>query len=233
VKKGTIIRIYIVAFIYFSASAISKCQESIEKSILSNFSGIYNDPSGYLNGRRNTFIYPPAIGNPWFMMAGQVNSMLETEKGTYHDLLLSYDILNDELILTFRDTAGMESIMINKNIIYSFSLFGVRFVNLDAGLLPESGFYEEVYNGNLKFYIKHKKILIRQSGPVQYEYRYKTLKYLVRDNKYYLVNNNRALLKTLGDKKSEVKSFLQEHQILVRSASNNELISVLKHYEGI
>ncbi len=55
-------------------------------------------------------------------MAGQVNSMLETDKGTYHDLLLSYDILNDELILTFRDTAGMESIMINKNIIHSFSL---------------------------------------------------------------------------------------------------------------
>ena len=178
-------------------------------------------------------MYPAASGNPWFMMTGQVNSILETGKGIYNDLLLSYDILNDELILTFRDTSGMESIMINKNIIYSFSLFGIRFINLDAGILPAYGFYEEVYNGSLKFYIKHRKTLLRQSGPVQYEYRYKTLKYLVRDNKYYLINNNRALLKALGDKKSEVKSFLRERQILVRSASNSELISVLRHYEGI
>jgi hypothetical protein len=233
VKKGTIIRIYIVAFIYFSASAISKCQESIEESILNRYSDIYEDPTGYLDGRRNTFIYPSAIGNPWFMIAGQVNSMLETEKGTYHDLLLGYDILNDELILTFRDTAGMESIMVNKNIIHSFGLFGARFINLETGLLPESGFYEEVYTNNLKFYIKHKKTLIRQSGPVQYEYRYKTIKYLVKDNAYFMINNNRALIKALGDKKSEVKSILREHQILVRSASNGELISVLREYEGI
>jgi hypothetical protein len=233
VKRDTITRIYLVAFILFFTYATGKCQESIEKSILNKYSEVYEDPSGYLNGRRNTFIYPAARGNPWFMMAGQVNSILETKKGTYQDLLLGYDILNDELILTFGDTSGMESIMINKNIIYSFSLFGVRFINLDAGILPESGFYEEVYNGNVKFYIKHKKTLIRISGPVQYEYRYKTLKYLVRDNKYYLVNNNLELLKALGDKKSEVKSFLREHQILFRSASNSELISVLKHYEGI
>lgn len=232
-KKVTIIRIFAVAIICFSLSAIGISQESIIKSIINKYSELYEDPLGYLDGRRNTFLYPAATGNPWFMMTGQVNSVLETTKGTYHDLLLNYDILNDQLVLTFRDTSGMESIMINKNIIHGFSLFGARFINADTVLLPEAGFYEEVYNNDIKFYIKHKKTLVRQSGPKQYEYLYRTFKYLIRNNTFFVISNNRSFLKALGDKKSSIKSFLKENQILVRSASNDEIISVLKYYEGL
>jgi hypothetical protein len=230
--KDIVFRFLIVISVCFFGFDIGNSQDTLIRSILSQYSEIYSDPSGYLDGRRNTFIYPAASGNPWFMLTGAVQTVLETNKGIYRDLLLNYDILNDELILTFRDTSGMESIMINKNIIRGFNLFGSRFINMYSVLLPDPGFYEEVYRGKLNFYIKYKKTLIRQSGPVQYEYRYNIIKYLVKENKCWTISNNRSLYNALGDKKNEIRSFLRENQILVRSASNSELIRALRYYES-
>jgi len=203
------------------------------KSLLRDYPGVYSNPDGYINGRRNSFVYPVASGNPYYMRAGQAHPVLETVYGTYDSLLLKYDLLNDELILGFRNGDVIEEIMVNRNIVLSFSLYGVRFVHLKNGAVPVPGYYEEVYNSGIRCYIKHIKSLAGTAGTAGYEYRYGTRILLLNDGQSYNIKNNKTLLNALEDKHKEMKSFLQKNHILVRYAIAGELIRVLKFYESL
>ena len=202
-------------------------------SILDHYPGVYGKPDGYLNGRRNSFVYPAASGTPYFMLQGEHRARLQTVYGDYDSLLMKYDLLNDEVILGIGEKRGMEEIRVNKDIVQGFNLFGRKFVHLRAGVMNTPGYYEQVYDGSVKCYIKHTKTLSQTSGPIRYEYRYNTRKILMKDGKYHTVRNTSALLSVLGQHQKELKSFIRKNHILFRSASGDEMARILSYYESL
>ena len=201
--------------------------------VLLKFPGIFNNPAGMINGRKNTFNYPAANGTAYFMKSGQANPELVTITGTYDSILLKYDLLNDMLLLGYEDNAGMEEIQLNKDIVSGFTLFGSVFVHLnEPGILPE-GYYEQLYNGRIRLFKKYIKTLSAKSGAVQYEYRENIQKILIRENHAYKVTNKSSLLKALIDKQKEVNNYLKENHIMVNHATDAELIRVIKYYESL
>ena len=212
--------------------ACSAQQDDIDP-ILTLFPEVFNNPAGYLNGRENTFVYPVATGTPFFMRSGESNASLVTHTGTYDSILLKYDLLNDILLLGFKAEEGIEEIQLNKNIVLSFNLFGSEFVNLsEPAILPE-GYYEQLYNGNIRLYKKHIKILSGKSGPVQFEYRYNTQTILIHNHQAYRIFNKSSLLKALNDNQKKVSNYLKENHIMVNRATEDELIRVIKYYESL
>jgi hypothetical protein len=200
---------------------------------LDNWPEVYRNPDGYINGRRNSFVYPVAAGTPFFIQAGESGSTLETVYGSYDNLLLKYDLLNDELLLGFNNGAGIEEIMVNRQIVLGFSLYGLNFVYLQGDAAPVPGYYEEVYHSGIQCYIRHSKSLAGTSGSAGYEYRYNRRILLIKDGQSFNIKNNKTLLEALPENHEKVKSWLRKNHILVRSATSGELIRVLKFYESL
>ena len=229
--------IYRVLLIGSIQALINLCITAQDNSqisvILQYYPEIYRNPDGYINGRRNSIIYPDAKGTPFFIKAGESRSVLETIYGSYENLLLKYDMLNDEVLLGFRYGSGIEEIIVNRDIVLGFSLYGVKFVHLSGDSVPVPGYYEEVFNSRTRCYIKQTKTLSGTSGTSGSEYRHNSRKILVKDKRYFDIKNNRDLINLLGDKRNELKSFLRGNHILVRSATKEELIRVLDFYESL
>ncbi len=200
-------------------------------SVLERYPGVYVNPDGYVNGRRNSFVYPAASGTPYLMFEGETGAVLQTVYGNYDSLLLKYDLLNDEVLLGIRVGAGTEEIRVNKGIVLGFHLFGHKFLHLTDIPVSSPGFYEQVYDGPVKCYIKHLKTLSQTSGHIRYEYVYKTQMILVNEEQYYLIRNKTDLLDALGTHQKELKSYLRKNHLLVRSATGQEMARILKYYE--
>ena len=218
-------------------AAFSLCITAQDNSqisaFLQNYPEVYRNPDGYINGRRNSFIYPGAKGTPFFMKSGESNPALETVYGSYENLPLKYDMLNDEVLLGYRDGSGIEEIIVNRDIVLGFSLYGVRFVYLGGNTAPVPGYYQEVYNSVIGFYIRQTKTLSQTSGTSGSEYRNNSRMILVKDKRYFDIGNNADLLNALSDKRKELKSYLMANHILVRAATTEELIRVLDFYEAL
>jgi hypothetical protein len=202
-------------------------------SVLERYPYVYINPDGYLNGRRNSYVYPTALGNPYFMLEGESGAMLETVYGEYDSLLMKYDLLNDEVLLGIRDGSGTEEICVNRDIVLGFHLFGHKFLHLAAIPVASPGYYEQVYDGQVKFYIKHIKILSQRSGQIRYEYVYKTQMILVKEEQYYVIRNKPDLLDALGYHRKELRSFMRKNHMLIRTASGEEMVRILKYYESL
>jgi hypothetical protein len=174
-------------------------------------------------------------GNPFFDTAQMVPGSVIFDGYAYGPVPMQYDIQHDELVINrygqyFRIRLATEKIS-------SFSMLGHPFYRLvqDSAKGPEisSGFYERLYDGPSKVYVKRIKTVeekIIQNIPyVQYieEKRY----IIEKDQVFYRIKSKKNLLDLFSDKKKEIRKYLRKKGLTVWGNPEMSLVSAASFYD--
>lgn len=138
----------------------------------------------------------------------------------YFDLLLNYDIYNDELILRPYGESNTTKINLNKEKISSFKIGNEKFVNLKElnSNNFRKGYYEEVPAGNnitlfIKYYKEKKKNNNKEEVDlIEFVPKYEFL--LLKENKFYPVNDKKEIIALFPDNKRKINDFYLLHRDL-------------------
>lgn len=118
-------------------------------------SSLYNGPE-YVN-----YVKPGTIGHQFFLTADPQRGALTYRGASFRDALLNYDLVLDQVVLTYPNQAVTITLPADK--VAAFELGGREFVRLTAttdsaaqGELP-TGFYEVVLPGPVSLLARHSK----------------------------------------------------------------------------
>jgi hypothetical protein len=188
------------------------------------------------NGRLWRNQYYMVRGDQFLFTAGLLNGTVTINGRIFRDVLLSYDIFNDEIIAMNEN--GM-MIQLNKEWIDEFSidynLRKYRFRNLDSDSLGNiDGFINVLFDDDLALVVKYRKEIVMLAVENKYdEFNQVHRIYLRKDSVYYPIRGRRDLLRHLKDKKPQLKSFIRTNKLQVMKKNPDSFVPVLEYYTNL
>ncbi len=199
-------------------------------------------PKDIINGKECLPYSFRSETTPMFHSRDQLSGTLNVNNRLYKNIKLQYDTYLDELIYT--DTSRIINnefprINLNKDIIEGFTLFVdgsiINFRHLRFNGKQESkladGFYEIAYDGPSQLIIKHLSTLYNKQG--LNEYKYSSVRYILSENKYHKITNEKNLILLFSDHSQEMKNFLHKSQIRTKKAMKDQLVGIVKYYDSL
>ena len=152
-------------------------------------------------------------GFPFFSAPGLLNGSVLYDGNLYSDVAMQYDLEEDNLVIN--DYSGHLSLRLVKNKVRWFTLGGHRFVYLTEGRgLPVTGFYENLYSGKAGAWARRqKKVLSLDASGSDASYRSYDDYFIERAGTWFVIDNERALLAALSDKKDLLKKFIRSNKL--------------------
>ena len=125
-------------------------------------------------------------GQPYFGDQNWYKSTVTTRYERFDNVLVKYDLYQDVLIIPVYKKTGAYPIVLNPRDIGSFTLDSHRFVNLNRVLedcgKTYPGYYEMLYDGNLKLIVKWRKLMSDQDKMSGGKFLTEKTYYLIRDH---------------------------------------------------
>lgn len=153
----------------------------------------------------------------------------------YTNLQLNYDIVEDDLILYDEQDDNIRYINVNKRFLEEFSYeeSGRKYTFIYSNFLSPSQkeIMEVRHVGPVSLYVKHRKDIRKQIGPVYMgTYYVNTQLYLKKDNKMYHVRNKKSILSVLGNEK-ELKKYARSKALNIDKHHPNHIVQLLVYNE--
>lgn len=132
----------------------------------------------------------------------------------FHRVLMKYDVFEDQLIATLKNSSGVPPIKLEKQKVDSFQLKDKKFIKLsfpDPKSNTISGFYQLMNrSAYFTFYEKHRKAAVRKlnRNRVYYEFKDDNEYRVVYEGQYYSIKNKKDLLDIVPLGKSSRKKLL-------------------------
>jgi hypothetical protein len=199
------------------------------------------------NGPENAGYNHLATGNPYFLADEVQNGTVFYDDTYYQNVPMLYDLVQDNVVIlqyaVNKSGASEEykKIMrqdLVRNKISWFTLPGHEFVRLVADSsamgMPE-GFYERMYNGKVKLFVKRSKKYVEEVKGQDLERRYElTTNYYVQQNgKYYSVRSAKSLPGIFKDKKREVNSFYRSNRKKYKRNKEQLIFEATRYYDQL
>lgn len=175
-------------------------------------------------------------GNPFFASSYFADGDLVYDGILYTDVQLFYDILHDDVVIkNYNDTA----LLLVKEKISSFDYAAHHFVKLVADSLETgitiAGFYDLLYDRNIKLFAKRKKEIVEK---INLQYSESSFiehdgYYIFKNNIYYPVNDKKSVLNILKEKRNELVKFLHRNKIKFRKDSETAIMKMVAFYDGL
>ena len=194
--------------------------------------------SGLYNGRQYV-VYAHTIseGTPFLMASSEMdNGNIAYDGVLYENVPLRYDILKDMIVTRVPSTNYL--VQLNNEKIKSFSILNHQYIKLEkdnAENAPKAGFYEILYNGKTIAYKKQTKTLGEDlsGSKVRLFIIDATSYYLKKDNKYFIINNKKALLGAFRDQKKAIQSFLKKNKLNFREDKDGVFAKTAAYYDQL
>ncbi|QHT65540.1 hypothetical protein GXP67_02090 [Rhodocytophaga rosea] len=153
----------------------------------------------------------------------------------YRNVPMEYDLMKDELVIEHFQKYYKISLISER--VSQFMLLNHTFVRIVAGKGEDirTGFYEKLYEGNVKILARRTKIMeeeIAQRRLKQW-FTQKNRYYVYKDKAYFQVKNKKGLIKVLDDRKKEVRKFIQENGINFKTDIEQAFIHVGRFYDTL
>lgn len=189
------------------------------------------DPLLY-NGRNYSFsLSHETIGHPFVQTRNFETGYVVIRNEKFEDILLNYDVYNQELILKYLDMHGANKfIKLSKAWLRKFYLHDDEFVLMENEI-GEKDFFQVIgHNGLIVLYKWQKQMsLSMQTGSTNYEFSepVKTM-YLFNNGEFYRFKNNKNFIAYfdpgLGD---SIKKYLTENRINVKKVSDEKMLNLI------
>ncbi|HEY5825165.1 MAG TPA: hypothetical protein VIT44_12395 [Cyclobacteriaceae bacterium] len=202
-----------------------------KKNSIQLYSKSLSAQSHLYNGSSYTEYRSQNEENPYFIDEW-LDGTIQYDSDFYENVPLLYDISRDKLITDHQYTVNKIE-LINERIGY-FTIKDHLFVQLEDKRLTK-GFYELVYDGLSKVYVRHQKTL--QSKRVDYSienlFEEKTTYYILKDGRYISVKSKGSVLNVLEDKKTELKKFIRDNHLSFTSARTKDITRLVQYYDQL
>ncbi len=188
------------------------------------------------NGRAWRNLYYKIKGDQFLFSTEFMTGSVTVEGKTFNNLLLKYDIFNDEL-LAITDHGII--LQLNKEMIdlftmkYQDQIF--NFKKLDADSLNSlSGYVNVLYDGGTSLYVKYRKEILLLAIENKYDMFNQVNRIFVEKNgEIFKVDSKSELLKLFEDQKHQVRSFIRSNKIRISRKNPNSFKPVIEYYDKL
>jgi len=183
------------------------------------------------------------INHPFYGENEWVNGSLVFKGKTYPADGLKYDLDKDRLIFLMYNESDnkvgvLSGVELDENFISEFKILNRTFRFYDGlkttwGFKKKTGYYEVVYDGQIKFLIYRKKSLAVNDNSTQMKYKETVRMFLLKNGKLKRIINLSSLKNQLKDKKSNVNAFVRENHLRLGQSDYSSAFQVLNFYESL
>lgn len=206
---------------------------SQKKSIALYTSAIQNQSRLY-NGSDYIIYLPKFEEHPYFIADDWVYGSIVYWDELYENVPLLYDVSLDQVI-TEHNRGNPIKLIAEK--IQSFTVLEHTFVRLNSDDKNKIavGFYDRLYDGDLKVYAKYSKNFREtlESQQVIPQYDETTRYYLVKDGIFNIVKTKGSVLQVLSDQKQELKNFIRKNRLRFKDNREKSIVSVSEFYDTL
>lgn len=157
----------------------------------------------------------------------------------YHDYNMKYDLLNDFLLLEYKNEK-INYLRLNEKFVDWFFLNGGRFIRLlenqELDGFYRNGFFKEAYKGNnFAVYIKllKDKTAKFRDQKVYYAFDEDEIYILYYKNKYYRINKIKDITEILPSNKIQIQEFYKSYRKLYKQDREEFLERLFKTLENV
>ena len=153
----------------------------------------------------------------------------------YRDVPLLYDVRLDQVVT--ENLAGPLRIRLVPEKVRYFTLLGHTFVRIVADSTTQggmrTGFYDQLYDGNVQVLAKRVKLIHEQitSGRVERDFYERNRYYIRKGGQFYAVKRKGSVLGVFDDRKKELQKFLREQKIRYRKAPESAMVQLARQYD--
>jgi hypothetical protein len=224
----------------------SKIFVIIEKEQLKHLDSLYVDVTGcgrdFIDGRNYEQYFLRSEHKPVLYPDRKRTASLTYRGRVYENLVLEYDTYLDRAIYGIKSTTSndiVRQVALNSDNISRFVLFfdndTLTFRYISNKIYPsfnlDDGFYEVVYDGRVKYLVKHKSTRYMLHGID--EYSYEPAGYIMVGDGFVSITSRKQLVNLFGNRSKEIKQFIKEKRIRIRSADKHQIADILRFYESI
>lgn len=198
------------------------------------YNGSIRGQSRLYNGTEHKDYLAQNDENPYFGIDDWQYGFIYYDEARYDSVALFYDLSRDQVITEHMLTGAKIELIAKK--IKAFTMNGHFFERLyqdSSGVISE-GFYERLYNGQTKVYVKRTKTLSsRASGnELVYTFDERNRIFILKDNHYYPVRSKKSVFNVLGDKKPELRAMLKKEKIIFKSDRERAVVRMTQTYDS-
>lgn len=221
---------FIFAFLIFLLYPLNRVSAQQNLSATDTLFGF--DPVLY-NGRQYTYKPPRnSTGHP-FLFDDFQNGWVIVMDRIYSDLSLNYDIMNQSLLLKYKDNAGATVVIeISDSWLNSFGIGSSVYELQEQGLMHPV-IYQVIKNGSVKVLYHWQKELNLEnvaSIPAYAFSKPKRTSTLNINGKEFAYENNREFIKAFNDDiEVRVKYYIRVNKIKVKKSSDNAIRSLVNY----
>ncbi|MFT3947516.1 MAG: hypothetical protein QM763_11160 [Agriterribacter sp.] len=193
-------------------------------------SGLYNG-SEYL-----VYVQLLKDGHPYLDTATLTDGAVFYDGMLYKNVPMLYDIVKDELVVQHYNKVFHIQLIQSK--VDEFNILGRLFLHLGKDSTKQgnvkNGFYEVLYDGQIKLYAKRIKTIQEFIPDMQVERRvFSNNRYFIyKDSIFHEVYNQSSVIKVLKDKKFDYKQALRKQHIKFRRQRETAMKLMLHQYEN-
>jgi hypothetical protein len=229
-----------ILFLLLCATISTQAQE-ISYSMISEYNQLFNKVIGLdenlINGHQYFDEYPKAKGHAFLDNNEFISGNLVINNKTYADVEIKYDILNQDVILRYKNSFGsMNQIVLQKNFITEFEIDDKQFKKL---YFEETGtqFFQVVSSKEIKCIYFWEKTLTISSSSLKSYYDYSDQRkktYLVINDTLKQYKGKRLFIRLFPEEqKSLIKKYIKKHKINFRDASDKSIKELIEFCESL
>lgn len=175
-------------------------------------------------------------GNPFFEKKSFAGGSIMYDGVLYNNVQIIYDIWRDDVVIKNHNNLPL---LLVKEKVAAFNIEGHHFIKITADSLTEklglSGFYNVLYNGNVKLFAKRKKVIDEKitSQSSESSFLQKNEYYILNNSVFFAVADKRSVLSALSDQKPTLQKYMKQQKLKFRKNLEADLIKAVAYYGGI
>jgi hypothetical protein len=193
--------------------------------------------AGIYQGMAYDHYWNKVIGSPFFLKEGLVTGKVLYDGMLYENVPIAYDLLKD-LLVTRSFSKDADISLAGERVNY-FSIDAHEFVRLvkDSAktILPNSGFYERLYMGEVSVFEKREK-KIKQSlkaednttGFIEYDDYY-----IEKEGRFYHVETETDLQRIFKDQRAEIRKLLNRRDMNFKKDPAKVIVQSAAYYSNL
>lgn len=187
------------------------------------------------NGSEHKDYFSRDEEHPYFAIDDWQYGDLLYDEELYKNVPMFYDLSRDKIISEHLLNGAKIELISEK--IMRFSIGGHTFVRLhkNGSAVISDGFYDLLYDGVAKVYVKREKILQQkiESNDIIARFDERNRIIILKDGKYFSVGKKGSVLEVFGDRKQDLKSFLKKNKIKFKAGRETAIIRLAEFYDTL
>lgn len=173
-------------------------------------------------------------GHAYFLQKELATGTVVYDELEFANVPMLYDLLKDQVVVQHFN--GFSKVGLVSQKVKEFTLLNHHFIYLDStlGAPITTGFYDELYNGNIKVLVKRGKFIEETvRDEVEREFIATNAFFIQKAGTYYAIKNYKGLLTVLKDKAPAIKQYLRKNRIKFRKGPENAVLKASVFYDSI